>query len=153
MIKNKKNKTFRPRNYINYTTRGQLYPLISLYNVEINSSYSFNLKDKKNLALYVSDTSLIYDKEISSLDKILKRLTKKIGVYRVLIKPYNAYTSKPSEVRMGKGKGKEEGYLARVVRGQCICYVSNIPLQVATDILKSAQFKLSAKTVIREFLF
>src|SRR5689334_14364663 len=137
MIKNKKNKTFRPRNYINYSLRGQFYPSVTLYNVELDSNYKLNLKDKKNLALYVSNTSLIYDKEINSLDKILKRLTKKIGIYRILIKPYNAYTSKPSEVRMGKGKGKEEGYLARVVRGQCICYVSNIPLQVATDILKS----------------
>jgi ribosomal protein L16/L10AE len=153
MIKNKKNKTFRPRNYINYSLRGKFYDNIRFYDTNLKGLYNEVLVDKKNLALYSTKTSLLYDKEIESLEKLLKRLTKKIGVYRVLIKPYNAYTSKPAEVRMGKGKGKEEGYLSRVLRGQCICYISDIPFQIGSDILKSAQYKLSLKTVIREYSF
>jgi ribosomal protein L16/L10AE len=149
----KKNKTFRPRNHINYTTRGSFFSNLTYKNSIMENMYRISVEDKNIVSLYVAETGLLYDKELESLKKSLKRLTKKIGSYEIFINVYNAYTSKPAEVRMGKGKGRQEGMLARVVRGQCICNVTNIPLHIATEILKGVACKLSLKTVIRSHIF
>jgi large subunit ribosomal protein L16 len=149
----KKNKTFRPRNYINYTDKGISYSNIMYKNTVMGSLYYSSISDKSLVSLYVAETGLIYDKELESLKKSLKRLTKKIGNYDVFISAYNAYTSKPAEVRMGKGKGRQEGMLTRVIKGQCICNISNMPIHVATEILNAVSCKLALKTVIRSHIF
>lgn len=149
----KKNKTFKPRNYINYTNKGLYFPLLTYENQSIGNLYLNNLSDKATVSMYVAETGLLYDKEIESLKKTLKRLTKKVGSYEVYINAYNAYTSKPAEVRMGKGKGKQEGQLARVLRGQCLCNVSGMSSHIGIEILKAAGVKLSLKTVVRSHLF
>jgi large subunit ribosomal protein L16 len=149
----KKNKTFRPRNHINYTERGVAISNVKYRNTIMESIYNLTIVDKSLVSLYIAETGLIYDKELESLKKSLKRLTKKIGTYEVFITAYNAYTSKPAEVRMGKGKGRQEGMLARVAKGQCVCNISNMPIHVATEILKAVSCKLALKTVIRSHIF
>jgi large subunit ribosomal protein L16 len=147
----KKNNTFKPRSHLNYTTKGLNFSFITSLRVDENASYASILKGKSEVGLYAAETGFLYDKEFQALVKFLKRVTKKDGRLLVLVKPYEYYTSKPAEVRMGKGKGKIEGSLARVVYGQCICYLADMPFYLAQEILKLGAKKLSLRTVCRSY--
>lgn len=147
----KKNNTFKPRSHLNYTSRGTnlLYKTSAV--TEEGRIYTSLLKDQMEMGLYAAQTGFLYDREFQALVKLLKRLTKKEGRLLFFIKPYEYYTSKPAEVRMGKGKGRIEGSLARVLYGQCLCYLADMPAYLAQEILQSAAKKLSLKTVCRSY--
>lgn len=147
----KKNNMFKPRAHLNYTQRGIVFPLKTILQTEERRVYGL-LKDKVEVGLYSAQTGFLYDQELQALMKLLRRLTKKDGRVLQFVKPYDYYTSKPAEVRMGKGKGKVEGSLARVVYGQCICCLADMPYYLAKEVLEMGAKKLSLKTICRPYL-
>ena len=63
---------------------------------------------------------------------------------------YAAASSKPAEVRMGKGKGMVDHYYARVKAERVIFEVDGIPKEVAQAIFKVAGSKLPVRTRLIE---
>ncbi len=55
-------------------------------------------------------------------------------------------TRKPAEVRMGKGKGSPEGFVAPVTPGRIILVVEGVPFEVAKEALRLAALMLRVTT-------
>ena len=56
------------------------------------------------------------------------------------------FTKKPAEVRMGKGKGSPEGWVAVVRPGRIIYEMEGVSREMAKEALRLASHKLSVKT-------
>ena len=68
----------------------------------------------------------IRSNQIESARKVLSRSVGKTGRFWVRIFPDMPYTSKPAEVKLGKGKGDLAGYVAPVLAGRVIFEVDGI---------------------------
>lgn len=64
----------------------------------------------------------------------------------IRIFPDKSFTKKPAEVRMGKGKGAPEGWLAVVRPGRVLYEMEGAPREVAKEAFRLAAHKLSVKT-------
>jgi large subunit ribosomal protein L16 len=58
------------------------------------------------------------------------------------------FTKKPAEVKLGKGKGELEGYVAPVRAGRILFEVDGVTEAVAKEALRKAGTKLPVKTKI-----
>ena len=56
------------------------------------------------------------------------------------------YTKKPAEVRMGKGKGNPEGFVAPVTPGRMLIEAEGVPMAVAKEALRLGAQKLPVLT-------
>ena len=64
----------------------------------------------------------------------------------IKIFPDKPITKKPLEVRMGKGKGALDHYVAVVKPGRILFEISGVPIEVAKEALRLASQKLPVKT-------
>ena len=64
----------------------------------------------------------------------------------VRIFPDKPITKKPADVRMGKGKGNPEGFVAPVTPGRMIFEVEGVPFEVAKEALRLGAQKLPVTT-------
>ena len=71
---------------------------------------------------------------------------KRSGRVWIRIFPDIPVSKKPTEVRMGKGKGSIEYWMCRVKPGRIMFEVDGIPLDVAKQALDRASAKLPIKT-------
>ncbi|MCK4288670.1 MAG: 50S ribosomal protein L16, partial [Bacteroidales bacterium] len=73
------------------------------------------------------------------------------GQIWIRIFPDKPITKKPAEVRMGKGKGAPEYFVARVTPGRILFEAEGVPLKIAKEALRLAAQKLpiTTKFVIR----
>ncbi|MGB1315176.1 MAG: 50S ribosomal protein L16, partial [Chitinophagales bacterium] len=76
----------------------------------------------------------------------LTRHMKREGKVWIRIFPDKPYTSKPAEVRMGKGKGAPEGWVAVVKPGRIMFEIDGVPTAVAKEALRLAAQKMPVKT-------
>ena len=67
-------------------------------------------------------------------------------LFRSRIFPDKPITKKPAEVRMGKGKGPPEGWVAIIRPGRILYEMEGVPIDVAKEALRLAAHKLSVKT-------
>ena len=74
------------------------------------------------------------------------RYMKREGQLWIKIFPDKPITKKPLEVRMGKGKGAVEYWVAVVKPGRIMFEVGGVPLEVAKEALRLAAQKLPVKT-------
>jgi large subunit ribosomal protein L16 len=74
------------------------------------------------------------------------RFMKREGQLWIKIFPDKPITKKPLEVRMGKGKGAVEYWVAVVKPGRILFEVGGVPLDVAKEALRLAAQKLPVKT-------
>ncbi|HZW78446.1 MAG TPA: 50S ribosomal protein L16 [Flavobacteriaceae bacterium] len=74
------------------------------------------------------------------------RFMKREGSLWIMIFPDKPITKKPLEVRMGKGKGAVEYYVAVVKPGRMLFEVSGVSLETAKEALRLAAQKLPVKT-------
>jgi len=73
---------------------------------------------------------------------------KREGKVWIRIFPDKPYTSKPLEVRMGKGKGAPEGWVAVVKPGRIMFEVDGVSAEVAKEALRLAAQKLPVHTKV-----
>ncbi|OGF61671.1 MAG: 50S ribosomal protein L16 [Candidatus Fischerbacteria bacterium RBG_13_37_8] len=78
----------------------------------------------------------------------ITRHVKRGGKIWIRIFPDKAYTKKPAETRMGKGKGPRVGYVAVVKPGRIIFEIGGVNGTLAREALKLAAYKLPCKTSI-----
>ena len=90
----------------------------------------------------------IRSNQIESARKVLSRSVGKAGRLWVRIFPDMPYTSKPAEVKLGKGKGDLEGYAAPVLAGRIIFEVDGVDEGMAREALRKAGTKLPVKTKV-----
>ena len=92
------------------------------------------------------ETSWVTDRQIEAARVALTREMKREGKVWIKIFPDKPITSKPAEVRMGKGKGSPEGWVAVVKPGRILFEADGVPVKVAKHALALAAAKLPVKT-------
>ena len=100
------------------------------------------------------DEAFITARQIEAARIAATRFMKREGQLWIKIFPDKPITKKPAEVRMGKGKGAPEYWVAPVQPGRILFEVGGVPLEVATEALRLAAQKLPVKTrfiVARDF--
>lgn len=85
-------------------------------------------------------------KQIEAGRRVIVRQMKRLGCLWVRIFPHTPVTSKPTEVRMGKGKGAFDFWAAKIQKGQIIYEISGISEDAAIKIFKAGSKKLPIKT-------
>jgi large subunit ribosomal protein L16 len=76
----------------------------------------------------------------------ITRFMKRRGKLWVRVFPWKPVTKKPTEVRMGKGKGDPEFWVDVIRPGRIIFEVEGIPDSVAKEAMRLAAHKLPIKT-------
>lgn len=84
--------------------------------------------------------------QIESARKAIVRETKRKGKLWLRIFPDKAFTGKPAEVGMGKGKGEVQGYVFVVKPGRILFELGGVDEEVAKSAFKRAGDKLPIKT-------
>jgi large subunit ribosomal protein L16 len=85
-------------------------------------------------------------RQIEAARIAVTRAMKREGQVWVRIFPDKPITKKPAEVRMGKGKGAPEYWVACVKPGTIIFESTGVPLDVASESLRLAAQKLPVRT-------
>lgn len=88
----------------------------------------------------------ITNRQIESARIAMTRYMKREGKVWIRIFPDKPITSKPLEVRMGKGKGNLDHYVAQVQPGRIMFELDGVPREVAEEALRLAAQKLPVKT-------
>jgi large subunit ribosomal protein L16 len=92
------------------------------------------------------DESWVTARQIESARIALTRFMKREGQVWIRIFPDKPITKKPAEVRMGKGKGAPEYWVAPVKKGRMLFEAEGVPLEVAKEALRLAAQKLPIVT-------
>lgn len=94
----------------------------------------------------------ITSRQIESARVALTRYMKREGQVWIKIFPDKPVTSKPAEVRMGKGKGSLDHWVAVVDPGRILFECDGVSQETAQEALRLAAQKLPIKTkfVVRE---
>ena len=85
-------------------------------------------------------------RQIESARRTITRFIKREGKLWIRIFPDKPVSKKPTEVRMGGGKGAVDRYVAVVKPGRIIFEMDGVPEDVAKEALKLASYKLPIKT-------
>ncbi len=88
----------------------------------------------------------ITDRQIEAARVALTRHLKREGQVWINIFPDKPITKKPAEVRMGKGKGSPEYWVAVVQPGRIMFEADGVPLETAQEAMRLAAGKLPVKT-------
>lgn len=97
-------------------------------------------------AIKVVEENRITAKQIESARRTIVKKMKRLGFLWIRIFPNTPITSKPTENRMGKGKGAVSFWVAKVKKGQILYEISGLSLENAKKILKAGSNKLPIKT-------
>ncbi len=92
------------------------------------------------------EAAWITSRQIESARIAVTRYMKREGQVWIRIFPDKPVTKKPAEVRMGKGKGAPEYWVAVVRPGRIIFEAEGVPLEVAKEALRLAAQKLPVQT-------
>ncbi len=92
------------------------------------------------------DTKWITARQIEAARQAITRYMKRQGKVWIRIFPDKPVTKKPAEVRMGKGKGDIDHYVARVTPGRVLFEVEGVTREVAQEALRLGAQKLPVRT-------
>ena len=92
------------------------------------------------------EAAWITSRQIEAARIAVTRYMKREGQVWIRIFPDKPVTKKPAEVRMGKGKGAPEYWVAVVRPGRIIFEAEGVPLDVAKEALRLAAQKLPVQT-------
>ena len=102
------------------------------------------------------DSSFVTARQIEAARISATRYMKREGSLWIKIFPDKPITKKPLEVRMGKGKGAPDHFVAVVKPGRILFEIGGVPMDVAKEALRLAAQKLPVKTkfiIARDFDF
>jgi len=92
------------------------------------------------------ESAWITGRQIEAARQAVTRHMKREGQLWIRIFPDKPITKKPAEVRMGKGKGAPEGFVAPVTPGRIIMECEGVPFDVAREALRLGAQKLPITT-------
>jgi large subunit ribosomal protein L16 len=96
--------------------------------------------------LQAMETVRITARQIEAARIAMTRHIKRGGRIWIRIFPDKPVSKKPAEVRMGKGKGTPEAWVAPVQAGRILYEMDGVTEAVATEALRLAAHKLPCKT-------
>ena len=97
------------------------------------------------------ETKWITGRQIEAARIAVTRYMQRQGQIWIRIFPDKPITRKPADVRMGKGKGAPEGFVAPVTPGRIIIEAEGVSYEIAKEALRLAAQKLpiTTKFVVR----
>ena len=99
-----------------------------------------------SFAIKALDSAWITGRQIEAARQAITRYMKREGQLWIRIFPDKPITKKPAEVRMGKGKGAVEGWVAVVRPGNILFEVGGVTESQAREALRLASNKLGVST-------
>ena len=99
-------------------------------------------------ALQAQDCGWVTARQIEAARRAITRHLRRAGRVWIRIFPDVPVSSKPAEVRMGKGKGSPEFRVARVAPGRILIEIDGVSWDLANEALKLASAKLPINTKI-----
>ena len=85
-------------------------------------------------------------RQIEAARRAMTRYMKRAGRVWIRIFPDLPVTAKPTEVRMGKGKGSVDYWAARVAPGRIMFELDGVSEEIAREALRLGAAKLPVKT-------
>lgn len=99
-----------------------------------------------DFGLQAVECGYISSKQIEAARIAMTRHVKRGGKLWIRIFPDKPITKKPAEVRMGKGKGAPEAWVAVIRPGRILYEMEGVPRELAVEALRLASHKLPLKT-------
>jgi large subunit ribosomal protein L16 len=127
----------------NLSTR-RLFFVNNIKGNALNKSYNLTC----NIVLRASEKGLLSKESLEAARKAIKKIIKKSGQIVIRANAFLPLTSKPSEVRMGKGKGKISAYVCPVKAGHILFELRNVDEGTAKKAFLRAAVKLAIHTNI-----
>ncbi|MBV2184917.1 MAG: 50S ribosomal protein L16 [Rhizobium sp.] len=85
-------------------------------------------------------------REIEAARRAITRYMKRAGRVWIRVFPDVPVTAKPTEVRMGKGKGSVEYWACKVKPGRMMFEIDGVSEEIAREALRLGSAKLSVRT-------
>jgi len=85
-------------------------------------------------------------REIEAARRPITRHLKRVGRVWIRVFPDVPVTQKPAEVRMGKGKGSVEYWVAKIKPGRVMFEIDGVPEDLASEAIRLGAAKLSVGT-------
>lgn len=104
-----------------------------------------------SFALKALEPALLTGRQIEAARQAVTRYMKREGQLWIRIFPDKPITKKPNEVRMGKGKGAPEYFVARIAPGRILFEADGVSEEIAKEALRLAAQKLpiAVKFIVR----
>ena len=99
-----------------------------------------------SFGLKATEGCWITARQLEAARVAVTRFMKREGQIWIRVFPDKPITSKPAEVRMGKGKGAPEGFVVPVTPGRILLEAEGVPYEVAKEALRLGAQKLPIKT-------
>ena len=100
------------------------------------------------IGLQATDRCRMTARQIEAARRAMTRHIKRQGKIWIRVFPDKPITKKPLEVRMGKGKGSVEYWVAQIKPGQMLFEMQGVEEAVAKETFELAAAKLPVKTAI-----
>lgn len=101
-----------------------------------------------DIAVQATECGYVTNRQIEAARIAISRKTKRGGKIWIKVFPDKVLTKKPAEVRMGKGKGSPDKWVAVIKPGRVLFELKGIDHEVAKAALRLAMYKLPMKTKI-----
>lgn len=112
---------------------------------KVKGGYSLSFGD---YGLKSLDYTRLTSKQIEAARRVISRSLSKFGKLWVCVFPNVPVSKKPSDVRMGKGKGAVEGWVFRISPGRVLFEIAGVDHDLAILALLKASYKLPIKTKV-----
>ena len=99
-----------------------------------------------DFGLQALECGYINARQIEAARVALTRQAQRAGKSWIRFFPDHPVTKKPAEVRMGKGKGATDAWVARIKPGKILYEMEGVTREVAQEAMRLAARKLSLKT-------
>jgi large subunit ribosomal protein L16 len=115
--------------------------------------FDSNIKQKRtsniirgNFGLKTLSCSRLTSQQLDSAQKTMRKKMHRFGKILLRISPNLSITEKPSDVRMGKGKGNITHWCYPIKVGQIIFEFQGVSRHIAREVSRLCTSKLSVKT-------
>lgn len=99
-----------------------------------------------DFAIKALEAKFITARQIEACRIAISRKMSREGQIWIRIFPDKPITRKAAETRMGSGKGSLDHFVSVVEPGRILFEISGVPLELAKEALRLAQYKLPIKT-------
>jgi large subunit ribosomal protein L16 len=114
------------------------------------SKYEFKTNNLKfgTIGLKAVESGMLNAKQIEAARQAIVRKIKRKGKIWIRVFPDTPITSKPTGIRMGKGKGQVSHWVARIRGGTVLFEVCGVNFSLVSEALQTGGAKLPIKTKI-----
>jgi len=114
----------------------------------INRVYSLQNLHFGSIGLKAISSGRLTSKQIITLKQSLNKIIKKNGQVKINVFADVPISKKPLEIRMGKGKGAVDHWIAKIKVGTLLCEIETTKTLLGIKALNSVKFKLPILTQI-----